>query len=85
MQPLKKCSLKSIRAIVSNPNIGLRSIGIYSKSDIQHNIRTHQFQDLLTKVDTIQRQPIDQNLRKIAETANFSEYTHKTIADVLKL
>ena len=56
MQSLKKFSPESIRAIVRNPNIDLQSIGIYSKSDIQHHIRTQQFQELLTQMDTIQRQ-----------------------------
>ena len=73
MQPLKKFSPESIRAIARNPNIDLQSIGIYSKSDIQHHIRTQQFQELLTQMDTIQRQSIDQNLRKLAETAGFSD------------
>ena len=40
MQPLKKLSPESIRAIARNPNIDLQSIGIYSNSDIQHHIRT---------------------------------------------
>ena len=40
MQSLKKFSPESIRAIARNPNIDLQSIGIYSKSDIQHHIRT---------------------------------------------
>ena len=71
MPPLKKFSPESIRAIARNPNIDLQSIGTYSKSDIQHHIRTQQFQELLTQMDTIQRQPIDQNLRKLAETARF--------------
>ena len=73
MPPLKKFSLESIRAIARNPNIDLQSIGIYSKSDIQHHIHTKHFQELLTKMDTIQRQSIDQNLRKLAETAGFSD------------
>ena len=34
-------------------------------------MRTHQFQELLTEMDTIQRQSIDQKLRKLAETAGF--------------
>ena len=63
MQPLKKFSPESIRAIARNPNIDLQSIGIYSKSDVQHHIRTQQFPEILTKIDTIQRQSIDQNLR----------------------
>ena len=73
MQSLKKFSPESIRAIARNPNIVLQSIGIYSKSDIQHHIRTQQFQELLTQMDTIQRQSIDQNLRKLAETAGFAD------------
>ena len=73
MQPIKKISPESIRAIARNPNIDSQSIGIYSKSDIQHHIRTQQFQELLTKMDTIQLQSIDQNLRKLAETAGFSD------------
>ena len=73
MQPLKTFSPESIRAIARNPNIKLQSIGIYSKSDIQHHIRTQQLQELVPKMDTIQQQSIDQNLRKLAETASFSE------------
>ena len=73
MQPLKKFSPESIRATARNPNIDLQSIGIYSKSDIQHHIRTQQFQELLTQMDTIQGQSIDQNLRKLAETAGFAD------------
>ena len=73
MQSLKKFSPESISAIARNPNIDLQSIGIYSKSDIQHHIRTQQFQELLTQMDTIQRQSIDQNLRKLAETAGFAD------------
>ena len=38
MQPLKKFSPESIRAIARIPNIDLKSIGIYSKSDIEHHI-----------------------------------------------
>ena len=56
MPPLKKFLPESIQAIARNPNTDLQSIGIYSKSDIQHHIRTQQFQELLTKMDTIQRQ-----------------------------
>ena len=73
MQPLKKFSPESIRASARNPNIDLQSIGIYSKSDIQHHIRTQQFHQLLTQMDTMQRHSIDQNLRKLAETAGFSD------------
>ena len=73
MQPLKKFSPESIRAIARNPNIDLQSIGINSKSDFQHHMRTQHFQELLTQMDTIQRQSIDQNLRKLAETAEFAD------------
>ena len=73
MQSLKKFSPDSIRAIARNTNIDLQSIGIYSKSDIQHHIRTQQFQELLTQMDTIQRQSIDQNLRKLAVTAGYAD------------
>ena len=68
---------ESIRVISRNPNIDLQSIGIYSKTDIQHHLRRQHFRELLTKMDTIQRQSIDQNLRKLAETAGFSDsYKH---------
>ena len=73
MPPLKKFSPGSIKAIARNANEGLQSIGIYSRSDIQHNIRIQHFQELLTKMDTIQRKSLDQNLRKLAETAEFSD------------
>ena len=73
MQPQKKILPESIRAIARNPNIDLQSIEIYSKSDTQHQIRTQQLHELLTKMDTIQRQSLDQNLRKLAETAVFSD------------
>ena len=56
MPPLNKFSPKSVRAIARNPNIDLQSLGIYSRSDIQHHIRTQKFQKLLTKTDTMQRQ-----------------------------
>ena len=81
MQPLKNFTPESIRAIARNSNIDLQSIEIYIKSDIQHHIRTQQFQKLLTQMDTIQRQSIDQNFRKLAESAGFSDYT----ADILKI
>ena len=66
-------SPESIRTIARNPNTDLQSAGIYSKSDIQHHICTQQFQELLTQMETIQRQSIDQNLGKLAETAGFSD------------
>ena len=73
MQPLKNFSPESIRAVARNPNIDLQSIGLYSKSDIKHHIRTQQFQELLTQMATIQRQSVDQILRKLAKTEGFSD------------
>ena len=73
MSPLKKFLPENIRAIARHPKVDVQTIGIYSKSDIQHHIRTQKFPELLTKMDTIQRQSIDQNLRKLAETARFSD------------
>ena len=72
-QPLKEFTPETIRAIARKPNLDLQSIAIYSKIGIQHHIRTQQFQELLTKKDTIQRQSIDQSLRKLAETSGFSD------------
>ena len=82
MQPLKKFSPESIRAIARNPNIDLQSIGIYSKSD---HIRTQQFQELLTQMDTIQRQSIDQNLRNLPKPQDLQTFIHKTTADILRI
>ena len=77
-------SPESIRAIARNPNINLQSIGIYSKSAVQQHIRTQQFQELLTKMDAIQRQSIDQNLQKLAETAGFSDIYAQDYSGYLK-
>ena len=79
MQPLKKISPESIRALARNLNIDLQSIGSYSKSDIQH------FVELLTKTDTIQRQSIDQNLRKLAKTAGVSDIYAQGYSGYLKI
>ena len=84
MQSLKKFSPESIRAIARNPNIDLQSIGIYSKSDIQHHIRTQQFQELLTQMDTIQRQSIDQTYANLPKPQDLQTSIRKTIADILK-
>ena len=73
MPLLKKFSAESIRATAQIPNECLQSLGIYSKSGIQHHIRSQQVQEILTKTDTIQRQSIDRNLQKSAETAGFSD------------
>ena len=73
MPPLTKFAPESIKAIARNQNIDLQSICRYSRLDKQRHIRTQQFQELLTKMDTIQGQSIDQNLRKLAETADFSD------------
>ena len=84
MQPLKKISPESIRAIARNPNIDLQSIGIYSKSDIQHHIRTQQFRELLTQMDTIQRQSIDKIYENLQKQQDFQIFTHKITAETLK-
>ena len=84
MPPLKKFSPESIRAIARNPNTDLQSICMYSKSDMQQHIRTQQFQELLTKMDTIQQQSIDQNLRKLAETAGFSDIYAQDYSEYFK-
>ena len=73
IKALKKFSPESIRAIARIPKRDLQSIGFHSRSDIQHHFRTQQFQELLTKMDTIQRQSKDKILRKLAETAGFSD------------
>ena len=59
MLPLKKFSPESMRAIARNPHIDFQSTNIHSKSDLQLHIPTQQFQELLTYLDTIQRQSID--------------------------
>ena len=82
MQPLKKFSPESIKTIARNPNNDIQSIGIFSKSDIQHHIR--QFQELLTQMDTIQRQSIDQNLRKLAEAAGFADFSTQDYSGYFK-
>ena len=84
MQPLKTFSPESIRAIARNPNIDIQSIRIYSESNIQHHNRTQQFQELLTQMDTIQRQSIDQNLRKLAQTAGFSDFYEQDYSGYFK-
>ena len=84
MPPLKKFSPESIRAIARNPNIDLQSIGIYSKSDIKHHIRTQQFQELLTKRDTIQRQSITKIYENLQKQQDFQIFTHKITADFFK-
>ena len=76
MPPLKKISSESIRAIARNPNIDFQSLGIYSRSDIQHHIRTKQFQELLTKMDTIKRQ---------SKPQEFQTSVYKTTVDTLKI
>ena len=67
-----KFSPKTICAKARNPIKDSQSIVIFSRSDIQHHIRTQELQEVLTKVDTVQRHSIDQNLRKLTETAGFS-------------
>ena len=69
----KKFLTEGIGAIARNANINLQAIVVFSKPDIQHHSRRQQFGELLTKMDTIQRQWIDQILRELAETAGFSD------------
>ena len=73
MPLLTKLSPETMRAIARNPNLDLQSIGFYSKLDLQHHIRTQKFEEHLTKMDTLQRQSIDQNIRKLPESAGFSD------------
>ena len=88
MQSLKKFSPESIRAIARNPNIDLQSIGIYSKSDIQHHIRTQQFQELLTQMNYTKTLYKDNQLTKIyanlPKPQDLQISIHKIIADILK-
>ena len=72
MPSLKRFSPEKFRAIEHNPNTDLKPIGIFSRSDKQHPIRTQQFQELLTQKDTIQRQPIEKNLRKLDKATRIS-------------
>ena len=72
MKPLKNCSPESHRND-KNPKIDLRSIKIYSKSDIHNHIRFEQFRKIRTNVDTNQRQSADQIFRKLAKTAGYSD------------
>ena len=73
MSPLKKFLPKSKGAIARNPNIYTQSTDIYSSSDIQHHLRTQQFEEPLSKKNTLQSQSIDQNLQKFAVTAGVSD------------
>ena len=84
MPPLKKFSPENIKAIARNPTIDLQSIGIYSRSDIQHHIRTQRFQELLTKMDTIQSQSSDQIYKNLQKRQVFHTSTHKATVDTLK-
>ena len=76
---------KNNRAIVRNQNVDLQSIGIYSRSDIQHHIRRQQFHDFPTSMDTIQRPSIDQNLKNLLKPQDFVTYMFKITADTLKI
>ena len=51
----------------------LRKFSPESIRAIARNSNTQQFQELLTKMDTIQRQSIDQHLRKLAKTTGYSD------------
>ena len=47
--PLKKFSPKSKGAITRNPKNYTQSTDIYSRSDIQHHLRTQQFQEIFSR------------------------------------
>ena len=65
MPTYKKFSPETLNRFTTN--------GIFSQPGIQHHIRTQQFQEFPTKIDSIQRQSIDRNVRNVAETARFSD------------
>ena len=47
MPPKNNFSPEGIRPITRNTNVDFQSIGIYSRSDLQHHTRTQQFQEPL--------------------------------------
>ena len=69
----------------SSINYDLHSTEIYSRSEIQRHIRNQYFQELLTKMEIKQGQTIDQNLRKLAETAGFSNIYAQNYSGILKI
>ena len=82
---IKKRKPESIRAIARNPKTNSQPTRINSESDTHHRIPTQQFQELLAKMDTMQRQSIDQNLGKFAEKALGTQtFTNKVTVDNLK-
>ena len=81
---MKKLSFERIRLIARNSNIDLQSIGVYSKSDLQHHIRTLQFQELLKKWvqnEYNQLAEVYENSLKLQASEIF---TNKTIMETLK-
>ena len=77
IKSLKKFSPESIRAFARNPNLDLQSnkytLNLTLNTTFEHN----NFKNFLQKMDKIQRQSIDQNLRKLAETVGFLDSTLK--------
>ena len=72
MQPLKKFSPESFHCPQPKYRFTIdRHILLIRHTN--HILHTQQFPELPTKMDTIQRQSIDQNLRKLAETAGLSD------------
>ena len=80
MPSLKKFSPESIKDIARNPKLDLQLIGIYSRSDIQHHIRTQQFQEFITK-----NNPSTKNYENLQKPQDFQSSTHKTTVDTLKI
>ena len=70
-RPFKKFSPQRLRATTRNPYLDLQTIGIYVKPDIiyKHN-NSKNFSQKGTP--SINNQMIDQNLRKLDKTADFS-------------
>ena len=84
MPPLKKFLPESIQAIARNPNTDLQSIGIYSKSDIQHHIRTQQFQELLNYYKNGHDTTTIKTYENLQKQQDFQIFTHKITADIFK-
>ena len=51
---------------------------------MKHHNRNQQFEELLIKMDTNQKQSADQNLQKLAEQQVFQTNTDETTVDTLK-
>ena len=81
MQPLKKSHQKALE----NPNIDLQSNGIYSKSDIQHHIRTQQIKIYSQKWTQYNDNPYIKTYANLKKQQAFHTYKQKTIEGILKI